>query len=256
MNNFPLPPITILIVTYNRPKEIRIVIDAIQEKMYYSGEVNWLIADDSDNKKYGNDLIRDYPHLELMLSRTPKNMGWGANVNLALKRLPTEIYFLIEDDYVPTQFIDLDPFVALLSVHQGIGVVRFDGIAGHRIVCQAAESDISLLLPNFHQGTGVGGRLNYWLIDGKSRELYVYSNRPHLAHIRFHNFYGVYAEGVKLGATEEMMAHTVKERMKDFLDAPALAAPFEHCVNYFDHIGKSHQHTIEDKGLDGGDAES
>lgn len=238
-----LPPITVMIITYNRRTELNQTLKALYNYLYYDGLMRYLIADDCTGGTYQKDVLRDVGLArmgdETTFISTPHNSGWAGNFNHAYSQVKDDFVLLIEDDYVLTRDIDISPLVALMLAHTGIGLVRLDGIAGHKAVCHVAETDISDYMPHYRQGIGLPGKLNYFLMDNSSRELWLYSNRPHIKHRRFHEFYGLYPEGLKLGATEESMAHIVKDKMT-LEGAPAIAVPFD-ANSYFDHIGKSYQ---------------
>lgn len=254
-----LPPINVVIITFLRRDMFRRTVDNLIDKLHYSGPISWIIADDSTpepdyqnfclsvfRKTWSNGLP---DHHEIRVEGTPQNSGWGANANNAISKCEHDIVFFIEDDYVLTRPLDLSPFVALLLENDAVGLVRMDGIAGHRgINCQTAETNIRDYLPGHRDGVGGLGDVHYWLIDQRSSHLNVYSNRPHLKHRRFHEFYGPYPEGYRLGQTESMFAHTVKDKMRANPNAaPALAIPLN-ANSYFDHIGVSFQLSEWDKG--------
>jgi hypothetical protein len=52
----------------------------------------------------------------------------------------------------------------------------------------------------------------YWRIWWHSPELYIPSDRPHLKHRRFHEWYGLYPEGLKSAETEDAWCHQCKDR--------------------------------------------
>jgi hypothetical protein len=245
----PLPSVTFVIITYDRERELKITLSNLWENLYYSGEVKYLIADDSTPGKYRDDILgwfkRRIP-CEMEFISTPKNVGWGANANHALTHVRDDIVLFLEDDYVLKSPIDITPYAALLMAHEGIGLVRLDGIAGHKIVAHVNETNIADYAPDYRQGMGTPGKLNYFLADHTSRETWLYSNRPHLKHNRFHGFYGQYPEGLKLGATEESFAHNVKDQMT-LPGAPAIAVPLD-ATGWWDHIGISYQHSELDRG--------
>lgn len=243
-------PISIIILTYNRPEIIKRTIFALLKNIYYEGEIEYIVADDSTpSPTYHHHCLRFFPkQANARVECTPKQSGWGMNANNAMSKASNDIILMLEDDYVLSGKINLTPYVVLLQKHHSLGVVRLDGIAGHLgISCQIAQTDINDLCPTWQQGISYPGILHYFLIDGKSSHLNLYSNRPHLKHKRFHKFYGDYPEGQKLGMTETMFAHTVKDKMKAFPDdAPAIAVPLDaNC--YWDHIGVSWQGTEHDK---------
>lgn len=244
-----LPPITVLVITYNRRAELKQTLKALYNHLYYDGVIRYLIADDSTGGTYRDDVLSDVGAArmseETRFVSTPHNSGWAGNFNHAYSHVKDDFVLLIEDDYVLTHPIDISPYAALMLAHDGIGLVRLDGIAGHKAVVHVAETDIGDYMPHYRQGIGLPGKINYFLMDNSSRELWLYSNRVHLKHRRFHDFYGLYPEGLRLGATEESMAHIVKDKMT-LAGAPAIAVPFD-ANSYFDHIGKSYQWTEADK---------
>jgi glycosyltransferase involved in cell wall biosynthesis len=225
------PLVTILIVTYDRPDEIRRTLAALVNHLHYSGELRWHIADDGTPGSYLDDLRRDFPVLNLARSVTQRG-GWGVNVNTALRAATTDLVFLCEDDYVAQRAADLDRGVIVLAAQPGIGLVRYDGIGGHvgmnLWLCEARQEERTV---------------NYLEIDRRhSAHLNVYSNRPHLKHRRFHDAVGYYAEGLSLGFTEESFAHRVKDA-----DPGCGVAILGDGIEYsFDHIGKSRQGTDAD----------
>ncbi len=227
-----LMEITILIVTYDRPRELRATLDALIGHVRYSGLLHWHIADDGTPGNYLPELQRDYPGLPFTYTVTQRQ-GWGANVNKALQypRM-TDLIFLCEDDYVSRYPLDLNQGAALLSACPQLGSVRYDGLAGHvglHMVLQEADTPL--------------GRLPYLELDPQaSTNLNLYSNRPHLRHRRFHDHYGLYPEDVSLGRCEEIYAH----RIKDDRYGPRIAVLSNGIDCAFDHIGISRQGTAED----------
>jgi len=224
------PAVTVLIVTWNRPEEIRRTINALQGYLIYPN-LAWHIADDNSPGDYLPALRADFPHLKFTTTVTDRK-GWGANVNLALKTIATNYIFSCEDDYVAYHILDLETGVELMELRENIGLVRYDGLSGH------IGLDLSV------QEAKTMGRLDYLqIVKDKSSHLNVYSHRPHLKHVRFHKAYGSYKEGVTLGECEEDFAHRVKGS-----DGPGLAILTNGIPRAFDHVGKSRQGTPEDPG--------
>ena len=76
------PQVTVLIITYNRPKEIRMVIDNLLKRLHYDGRMQILIQDDHSGGTYLSDLESFYKPEEtppMAFSSTPKN-GGGATM--------------------------------------------------------------------------------------------------------------------------------------------------------------------------------
>lgn len=231
MNGVAFLPLTILIITYNRPREIRQTIDALLSHVQYTGLIHWHIADDASPGNYIADLLTDYRYLDMHHTITNRQ-GWGANVNKALQSITTDYTYFNEDDYVAQVDLDLDRGVALLEANHDLGIVRYDGIAGHTLDLELREQDTCL------------GCLNYLRIRKRSSHLNVYSHRPHLKHRRLHDTVGLYAENLPLGQTEEEFAHRMKDEFAG--KPPHVAILPEGILRAYDHIGTSRQGSAAD----------
>ena len=225
------PDLGILIITYNRPGEIRRVIVALNKYLQYDGKFVWYLADDGSPGRYILDIQRDFPKLNFRISIT-KRLGWGANVNKCMQMIGEKYLFLCEDDYVALYPLDINKGIALLDSKARIGLVRYDGLAGHRL---------NLALEEIETRIGVIQYLE--ILKKSSRGLNIYSNRPHLKSRKFHRAYGEYPMNKSLGETESAFAH----RVKDLLTGPKLVALETGIVRAFDHIGKSRQGTELDQ---------
>jgi len=185
------------------------------------------------------DILGDFPDLNITTTSTPRRSGWGANVNTGLRAIKEQHVFQIEDDQLAQRTIDLERGVFVLEHCPQIGLVRYDGLAGHRLVLRLEETPM------------VKGRREHFLridkrLSSDQKELYGYSNRPHLKHKRFHQAYGAYPGGLALGSTEASFAHVVMESK----GPPELVALSDGIDRAFKHIGKSRQFTTEDVGKD------
>lgn len=229
MDNWPT--VTILIITWNRPVEIRRTIMALRNNLCYPGPLAWHIADDKSPAGYLPAVKADFLDLNFTTTQTDRK-GWGANVNLALRTIKTDYVFSCEDDYVAIRKINLAQGVELMELCQSVGLVRYDGLSGH--------VGLTLRL----QEAKKFDALNYLMIvKDKSSHLNVYSHRPHLKHRRFHDFYGLYPENLSLGECESGFAHRVKSK-----NGPSLAILSDGIPRAFDHIGVSRQGTADDPG--------
>lgn len=246
-----LPSLAIVIVTYDRPEEIRKMVMALKSHLRYDGSLVWYVADDCSPGDYALHLrswMQDLLMQQVRLVRPEHNSGWGANVNNCLRSVKEMVVFQIEDDYILQRPIEMTPLVLLLMLNEQVGLIRLDGIAGHRLHAEINELDLRSGLPDYQQSKLCNpGKLYYWRLNPHSHELYVYSNRPHIKHRRFHHFFGPYPERLKLGQTEESFAHRVKDHMMRLADTPQIVVPMGFELPSFDHIGISHQHTEFDK---------
>lgn len=243
--NFPL--LTIGIITYARPVELMRTVEALHEHITYPREcLRWVIADDSSPDGYVAKLKRQslFKEIGAEFISTPERGGWGRNTNHLLNHVGTDsLLYQTEDDYVLRKPLDLRVGAALLETRTNIGLLRYRGVAGEHMIAHQFESDISEYLPDYQDGVGLSGRVNYWQLDSGSSALYLYSHGPHLKRPSFHLYHGLYYEGLKLGQSEEFYAHKVKDSMKtDWQHAPAIAILSEWMSLHYDHIGVSYQH--------------
>lgn len=250
MDNWP--EVTILICTYERKEELEKTVAALRENLDYPN-LKWLICDDSSPSKFAVELSRTRPYKlsPLRVVHTAQNSGWGVNVNHGLSEVKSDYVFFIEDDYVLKKKLDLKIGMALLLSQPHIGMLRYRGTAGEHILFHQLDADITGIMPDYRDGMGLPGHLTFALLDSGSPSLYLYSHGAHLKRKSFHEFYGAYPEGMKLGETEESYAHTVKAKMK-IPGAPCLAILPDWIVNWFDHIGHSYQLTEADKAISPG----
>lgn len=233
-----LPLLGVMLITYDRPKEIRKVIDALRTHIQYPPEqLRWHIADDESPDNYIPFLQRDY--LDLWFTATvTQRKGWGANVNKALHYvkniLKCDYVFSCEDDYVAIRDLNLRDGVLIMEEVKTVGLVRFDGVSAHTLNLYLREAKLSS-----------GRAMDYLIIDRNSPHLNVYSHRPHLKHRRFHDKYGFYKEGKSLGYTEVDFAHHVKNVEGD--DIPLIVVLPDGIPRAFDHIGHTRQGTDLDQ---------
>ncbi|MHA2263543.1 MAG: glycosyltransferase family 2 protein [Candidatus Thorarchaeota archaeon] len=240
------PVVSVLIVTYDRPREIRQTIAALDKHIHYPRDkLRWHLCDDSSPGDYVYEIQRDFKHLGITATLTDRK-GWGANVNKGLKFCwkESDIVLLNEDDRPPTKQYNLEKAVALLASikdcgrpeaakpRKPIGAIRLGGIASHWLTLQSREAE-----------TGIG-KLNYLHILHNSPFLNVYSNQPFISHRRFFDFYGLYPEGRSLADTETIYAHKVK----DTEGGPWVCILTNGIDTAQDHIGRSRQATGLDIG--------
>lgn len=237
------PTVTIQICTYDRYDDIKRTVEALADNLTYPN-LEWLICDDSSPSIYLSRLkrLKLFRDLNAQFISTETNSGWGSNVNHGLVHIQTPYVFFCEDDYLLEHTLDLRVGVAVMEAKPIIGMLRYRGTAGDTVVYHQQEADIRPWLPDYHCGGGVIGKETYLLLDGGSPTLWLYSNGPHLKHCRFHQFYGLYPEGLKLGQTEEHYCHVVKEGMKRD-GAPCIAILPEWIRMWWSHIGTSYQGT-------------
>lgn len=232
-------PVTVLLITFARPIMLRKTIDSLLRWQNYPN-LKFHLADNDTFGRFGiidyvEKILEYYSDLDwtYTIERQP---GWGNNVNTALKTIKTDLVFLIEDDRAAYAPVNIADGVKLLQSKPDVGLVRYDGIAGHL--------DTVLKLKEVNTKDN---RFSYCEIDQRlSRRPITYSNQPHLRHKRFTKYYGYYPENVKLGLCERKYALHVKRNP----DGPKIAILEDGIQNRFVHLGagkNSRQHGKWDK---------
>jgi glycosyltransferase involved in cell wall biosynthesis len=207
------PPLSVIIPTYNRPWEVKRVIQGLKQNLRYSGKIRYWIGADGNT---GAGKMFSGQH-DITTLPGPNN-GLGANLNRLIATTPDDYLFQLDDDHLLLKTINLDDHIAKLRDDETAGWVRLMGIGYHDYIANLEE--------------------NYWRIWWQSPELYIPSNRPHLKHRRFHNHFGLYPEGLKLGETEEEFCKQCKAKKY----GPAVLVPLDVLTEGgWDHIGESWQ---------------
>jgi glycosyltransferase involved in cell wall biosynthesis len=238
------PEVTVLVCTYEREYELARTLETLMERLSYPN-LRWLLCDDASPSNFALKIAYQLlPISATSVVHTQKTSGWGANVNNGLRSVKTDYVFFTEDDKYLHRHLDLRVGIALMEVRPDIGMVRYKGTAGTELLYLQQEADIVNWLPGFHEGpNSVVGKLNY-LELGDGPTLYVYSNGPHLKHRRFHEAYGMYPEGLKLGQTEEAYAHSVRGQMTR--SKPRITILPDWVIDQFEDFGRSYQGSEKD----------
>jgi len=245
------PVVAILIPTYKRPVVVCDAIGALLQNLKYSGKFIFLLGVDGGwedtkdciidrikNKWTGVDLpddAKEGDHVIRLLfgprifGKGPQ--GLGANLNMLIKYATTvcdcDLMLQMDDDHILNKPLYLDKHVKHLCDNDNAGWIRLMGIGAHTY--RAVLRGI------------------YWYVEwavAGPYGLYIPSNRPHLKHRRFHDYYGMYPVNVSLGSTEENFCHKCMDKAKANEDEPGpfVLIPLEHRHEHgWDHVGKSWQ---------------
>jgi hypothetical protein len=186
----------------------------------------------------GNDdtaqvVAHNFPSLSVTPVEGPRR-GLGANLNGLIKQAAADGYsllFQLDDDHILMKPLDLKPHVEYLlaeasqeSVRDWVAWIRLMGIGAHRYTATLDQ--------------------RYWLVHWDSPELYIPSNRPHLKHILFHTYFGLYPEDKRLAETEEGFCHTCHDKAVTYYGTakPRVAVPLNsESETAWEHIGVSWQ---------------
>jgi len=227
------PPVTVLIVTFNRPEIIRRVIQRYELYLQYAGPIIWRIADDGSAPGYVESLQKEFARLNLQATVT-KRGGFGANLNNGLKAAfkDSDYVFLTEDDWATLDYVNVTKGVWLLSSIPQIGLIRYDEI-GIDIRLDAAVLKHPTLRMN-------DAWVRYFIFDKKSRYIYP-GGHPNLVHKRYYGAYGFYKEGGEIASVERAFSHVLATKpgpevvvMSDYVGTPK-----------FRHAGKTWKGTAE-----------
>lgn len=219
-----LPPIAVLVVTYQRAPILRQTLEALAARLTYGGRLRFIIADDGSTDEthaiattHGDLVVTD-------------RGGMGRNTNAGLRfafEKGCDLVFQLQDDMLLLQPLDLTPHAQWLLSHPQDGYIRLWGVGGHKYTATLDE--------------------RYWRIDWRSDELYIASDRPHLKTRAFHDAAGYYPEGLTTAATEEAWSHQSKDVGKAGR-APFVLVPHGYdSERNFEHIGWHER--WRDKGL-------
>ena len=207
--------IAVLLPTYNRPKILAQTIEKLRKNLTYDGYIQYYIGNDGDTL----DPIPDTVILD-----GPKK-GLGANLNHLIKNAMSdgfELFLSLDDDHWLKHPLNLNGHAQKLLEDETVGWMRFMGVSYHKL--KAEQEGI------------------YWRVDWNSDGLYITSMRPHLKHVRFHQFFGYYKEGIKLGKTEESFCHQCKTKARKNDNAPQVLIPMDFPTETgWDHVGDSWQ---------------
>lgn len=185
------PALATLVVTYNRKDILDETLVRLKRHIYYTGQRFYIVADDGSDDGTQAMLMQKHPDVLLVESN---RVGLGANENAGLRQAMASapIILQLQDDLHALSTIDLHPHVEKLMTDETCGYIRLWGVGGHRYTANLEG--------------------NYWRVWWNSDDLYIPSDRPHIKHRRFHEFFGYYPEGLKTAETEDSFCHQCKDR--------------------------------------------
>lgn len=222
------PGISILLPTYNRTQTVAMTISRLHQFLIYPGQITYWLGVDNDNESALQvaSYIMEVTGLCVNAIDGPRRKihkpgSLGANINMLLSATHDNLLMQMDDDHHIQRTIDLTSHVEKLLTDTSSGWIRLMGVGFHRY-CACLD-----------------GR--YWRVNWDSPELYIPSNRPHIKHRRFHDHFGLYPEGLKLGETEEAFCHKCKD-IASKVSGPQVLVPLDVLTETsFDHVGHSFQ---------------
>jgi len=207
--------IAVLLPTYNRPVIVAQTIKRLKQHLKFDGYIQYYVGNDGDPISLEHGVVLDSP-----------KKGLGANLNFLIKKAMAdgfELFMCMDDDHWLNEPLDLTPHAEKLLTDKSAGWIRFMGVSHHKLTAK-------------QEGM-------YWRVNWNSEGLYITSMRPHLKHVRFHQHFGYYKEGLKLGRTEESFCHQCKDKARKKLDtAPSVLIPMDfNTEKAWQHVGDSWQ---------------
>lgn len=227
------PDITVLIVTYRRPKVIRQVIQRYELFLQYPGRLIWRLADDGSPPGYIAELQKEFARLDFRVTVTQRG-GFGANLNNGLRAAHKDspYVFLTEDDWATLDYVNLTKGVWLLESIPGIGLVRYDEIGIFSKYTGAVLKHETLNKKD--------SWARYLILDSENRYIYP-GGHPNLVHKRYYDAYGLYKEGGEIASVERAFSNVLKTRK-----GPAVVVMTEYAgQSKFTHIAKTWKGTAE-----------
>ena len=209
--------VAILIPTYNRNMILNRCVRALLDNILEVDNIHILIGNDGDQRTISNG-----PKVTVFQEPTG---SLGANLNRLINYAMAHDfdYFLqMDDDHILQEELSLEPHIYAMNEDSEIGWIRLWGVDDHRYTADLWHG--------------------YWRVKWESKELYITSNRPHIKRRDFHQYYGYYPEGLKLGATEEAFCHQTRDRGRENLIGMKVCVPL--CFDdkkSWDHVGHSWQ---------------
>lgn len=221
------PPLAIHIPTFNRPMILRDCIESLMTFLIYPVPPLFFVGNDGDDNLA--EVLGPPGYLaNVRVLQGPKR-GLGANLNMLYRAHEYPLILQLDDDHILKRDLNLKQHAEYLLEHTDAGWIRLMGIGAHNYTARL-------------QGV-------YWYVRWDSQELYIPSNRPHLKHRRFHEYFGLYPEDVKLWQTEEGFCHLCRDIAEKQAQhspvAPSVLVPLNsESESAWDHVGASWQ----DKG--------
>jgi len=200
------PNVGVIIPTYNRADIVCETIKLLCTCLHYNGIITFYVGVDGDDdtrdrleEMQDSWLFASHDKYKMVVLDGPRRKtgkgSLGANLNMLLRRSEEDIVIQMDDDHHLLEPLVLYRYVAYLMDNNPVaGWIRLYGIANHHLTATLKGS--------------------YWYVHWDSSgdySLYIPNNRPHIKHSRFHEFFGMYPEGLTLGETEEGFCHQCRD---------------------------------------------
>lgn len=225
------PDISVVIATYERWELLEHCLELLYQNLVYPiDKTRYVLADDGDADKTARLISEKFGNTPLRWEIVGGNerLGLGGNTNRALKQLQTDIVLQLQDDYFLRRPLDLTPHVEKLLADSTAGWIRLRLLNGQRFTASIED--------------------RYWRVNWFSDEGYICSDQPHIKHMRFHQHFGYYPEGLRVADTENEWCWRVRQEAQDKGGPGVLIPTWWDCDNAWTHEGDG-ELSWKDKGL-------
>lgn len=207
------PQVWLLFATYKRTVAALGTIASLEEYLKYPN-IHYHICDDGSGET-DDDTGRDHvdvlksaisefsPDVTAHIMNTPPGQfNTGGNINVGIRfaqKNGSLIYMLVFDDWALLRGLDIRPHVDILDNRNDVGFIRLSyWVPGMSGVC------VNYPAPRMNNAHHMWVRLvrKWTLFNPWATDTYMISTQPFLAHMRFHEAYGMHPENVNAGEAE------------------------------------------------------
>lgn len=227
-------PVSVVVFTHDRTNVARETLKSLFKNVKYSGELNWVLADDRSTKQHLAEMKNVFIEagVKYELCQTTKTrFGLGASMNIGLQKAfkKSDIVLRVEDDWILEKELQLDRFVKTLEENDNVAGIRLGMVGGGVNIGQNLFKDAS-----------------YKVLVGPNDSSWLFVNQVALVHKRIHENLGWYIENVGADRSEEEFRTRFNRATENGRKRWLLLVPKEMKWRTFDdpslwfiHIGRS-----------------
>jgi len=221
----PAPKLCIILLTYLRTEMAVRTINGLVEKLDYPKELlSFYVADDGSPQSHMDAIFRAIEgggiqvvgYHNVKFQRGPYcGVGWNTAIQKAYQT--SNYIMLVEDDWVLKNTMDVRPYIWMLKENDKVGMVRLSNLTTDNI-----------LKVTTHRGT----HYFQYLRQG----WFCYSGNPHIRHLRFNEYYGLFDTDKTPGDIEVYF----DGKFRHMRNGPEIWRPADlPAWGPFDHIGQN-----------------
>lgn len=195
-----MDPLTICLLTYNRPEYAERTLRSTLDNVSYDGPLSVHIADDgTEDDNYIprlKEIAGGYEFVRGVGSSNSLRGGYGANYNAAMQSVHQWSRYVLplEDDWELRGHLDLTELARMLDQDEAFGCIRL----GYIGFTQELRGQFV-----YHEAM----HKMYLLFDPTTPEPHVFAGHPRLETVEWERAVGPWPEGRDPGDTEFMVAH-------------------------------------------------